>query len=142
MDKQTAMQILQSRVVINQEGKYTVKVTSTNVYTDPDTGVTRTIVNFNAMTPYNASVALKAFQEGDYDAATGKGTSMSASQLKGQFVPSKGETVDVEVVDYITKDGEATFVVSSIIARQAKKAQAFSLEAIAQEEPAEAKPIA
>ena len=127
MEKLTAKQILQSRVLISSAGKYTVKVTSVNPYTDPETGNSRTIINFNAMTPYNAGQATKAFKEGDYEASVGKGTSMSASQLQGQYIPSKGEIVDIEVVDYTTKDGDNTFVVDTIVPRKAIAAKAFSL---------------
>ncbi len=127
MERLTAKQILESRVLIHSAGKYTCKVTSVNPYTDPETGNSRTIVNFNAMTPYNASQATKAFKEGDYEASVGKGTSMSASQLNGQYIPSKGEIVDIEVVDYVTKDGENTIVVNTIVPRKAVAAKAFSL---------------
>lgn len=135
MDKKTALQILQSRVLVAEPGKYTVKCTSTNLFTD-ESG-TRTIVNFNVMTPYQAELATKAFKEGNYEGATGKGTSLSTSQLQGQFVPQKGEVVDIEVSNHVNKEGITILVVSSIVPRKAIQAKAFSLAEEEVEEPAE-----
>lgn len=129
MDKKSAHQILTSRTVIHDSGKYTVKVTSVNPFED------KHIVNFNLMTGYQANLAKEAFMAGNYEQSTGKGTSLSASQLPGMYVPSKGEIVDVEVGWITNKEDVDILVVTSIVARKAVKAQAFSLELEAVEEP-------
>jgi len=138
MDKLQAQQILKSRLLIPGAGKYTVKCTTTNVFIRED-GTQVTIVNFNALTAYQADLAKKAFIAGDYEAATGKGTSLSTSQLPGQYVPSKGEIVDIEVSEMYSENAQANIlVVSSIVARKAVAAKAFSFDEL--EEPVAAEP--
>lgn len=138
MEKQTAIQILKSRVLIPSAGKYTVKCTTTNPFMRED-GTMVNIVNFNALTPYQADLAKKAFQAGDYEGATGKGTSLSTSQLNGQYVPSKGEIVDIEVGEIYSENAEANIlVVTSIVPRKAVVAKAFSFDEL--EEPVQAEP--
>lgn len=132
--KEVALNILQSRSVVSEAGKYTAKVTSVNPYTNPETGTRSTIVNFNLMTDYQASLAQKAFASGDYVGAINS-TSMTASQLSGQYVPTKGETVDVEIADFVNKDGVDILVIESIIPRTATKAKKFSLVEVAVDEP-------
>ena len=135
--KEVALNILQSRSVVSEPGKYTVKVTSVNPFTrdNEDGSQTNThIVNFNCMTQFQASQATKAFKEADYESAINS-TSMTASQLSGQYVPSKGETVDIEVRTHLNKDGVEILVVDSIIARKAVTSKKFSL--VLEEEPVE-----
>jgi len=133
--KEVALNILQSRSLVSEAGKFTAKVTSVSAYVRPD-GTPTHIVNFNLMTPYQAGLATKAFKEGDFAGAINN-TSMTASQLDGMFVPSKGETVDVEVSTHINKEGISMLVISSVIARKAVEAKKFSLSLVeeAVEEP-------
>jgi len=132
--KDVALNILQSRSVVAEPGKYTVKVTSVNPFSRED-GTNTHIVNFNCMTQFQASQATKAYKEGDYEGAINS-TSMTASQLSGRYVPTKGETVDIEVRTHLNKDGVEILVVDSIIARKAVASKKFSL--VLEEEPAEA----
>lgn len=131
MDKQTAKSILQSRSVISTTGKFTVKVTSvTNGYIrtnkDGSTSVVD-IVNFAAMTNYQAQQALEAYKAGNYAEATR--SSLSTSRLSGQYVPVKGEIVDIEVSSRYSDTAEADIlVVDAIIQRQAVAAAKFSLD--------------
>lgn len=134
MDKLQASQILKSRVLIPSAGKYTVKATSVNPFIRED-GTATTIVNFNATTAYQLGVAKEAFLAGDYEAAVGKGTSMSTSQLSGQYVPSKGEIVDIEVSDHVNNEGIEILVVSSIVPRKAVKAANLNVDSWLEEEP-------
>lgn len=140
LSQEQALQILQSRSLITEAGKYTVKTTSTTPIIR-DNGQTVTIVNFSAMTTYHAQKAIEAYNEGKYDDCT-NGTSLSASQLEGQFVPSKGETVDIEVGEHVNKDGVTILVVTSIVQRKAVQAKKFSLEGLMAkaEVPAQAEP--
>lgn len=134
MEKATALSILQTRVLIPSVGKFTVKATSVNPIIR-ENGTQVTIVNFNAMTAYGADLAKKAFKAGDYEASVGKGTSLSASQLNGMFVPSKGEIVDIEVSEHVNKEGVTILVVSSIVPRKAIVAKAFSFDLDEEGEP-------
>lgn len=131
MTKESAVQILNSRKLISKEGKFTVKVTSAAPFLRENNDGSKTpvtIVNFAAMTQYQLSQAQELFKTGDYQGATN--LNMSASQLSGQFVPLKGEIVDVEVGTIQNKEGINILVVTSIVARQAEKAGtiSFSLE--------------
>lgn len=135
--REVALNILQSRSVVSEAGKYTAKVTSVNPYLNPETGRKSTIVNFNLMTDYQTSLAQKAFADGDYAGAINS-TSMTASQLEGQYVPTKGETVDLEIVDHENKDGVTILVVDTIIARKSTKAKKFSFATVKEAAPAEA----
>ena len=133
MERTQAIQILKSRLLIPAAGKYTVKATSVNPFMRED-GTMVTIVNFNALTPYQADLAKKAFIAGDYEAAVGKGTSLSTSQLNGQYVPSKGEIVDIEVSEIYSENvGANILVVTSIVPRKAVQAKAFSFEELLEE---------
>lgn len=132
--KEVAINILQSRALVTDAGKYTAKVTSVNPFIRED-GTQTNIVNFNLMTAYQADSARKAFKEGDFAGAL-NGTSMTASQLQGQYVPSKGETVDVEIGWHTNKEGIDILVVNSVIARKAVAAKKFSLELEEELEPA------
>ena len=120
-----ALNILNSRSLITEAGKYRVKVTSASPFTRED-GTQTTIVNFAAMTQFHAQKAIKAYKEGNYEDAV-NGTSITASQLNGQYVPSKGETVDIMVEDFVNKDNINILVVSSIIPIKAVTAKKFSL---------------
>lgn len=133
MERTQAIQILKSRVLIPSAGKYTVKTTSVNPFMRED-GTMVTIVNFNALTPYQADLAKKAFIAGDYESAVGKGTSLSTSQLNGQYVPVKGEIVDIEVSEIYSENvGANILVVTSIVPRKAVQAKAFSFEELLEE---------
>lgn len=133
--KDVALNILNSRTLVNEADKFRVKVTSVNPFTRED-GTQTTIVNFAAMTPFHVQKATKAYKEGRYDEAV-NGTSLTASQLNGMYVPSKGETVDIMVEDFVNKDGINILVVSSILPIKAKTAKKFSLSLVeeAVEEP-------
>lgn len=119
MDRKSAVQILNSRKLVNKVGKITLKCTSTNPFMRED-GTATTIVNFNGMTEYQLNKAKELFEAGEYQEATN--LNMSASQLSGRFVPSKGEIVDVEITEINNKDGIKILVVDSIIPRKAEAA--------------------
>lgn len=142
MEKLQAKQILESRVVISKPGKYSVNVTNVTYghqRTNKDGSTTSVdIVNFAAMTAYQAGQALEAFKEGDYVKATNN--SLSTSRLDGQFVPVKGERVDIEVEQIWSENQQANIlVVSQIIPRQAQTASKFKLaldeETVTAEQP-------
>lgn len=123
MDRKSAAQILNSRKLITKIGKVTLKCTNTTPFVRED-GTPTTIVNLNGMTAYQLNKAKELFEAGEYQEATNLG--MSASQLSGRFVPSKGEIVDVEITEIPNKDGVAILVVESIVPRQAEVAPSIN----------------
>jgi hypothetical protein len=137
LTKKEAVQILNSRKLIVKPGKVTLRATSVNPFQRED-GTLVMIVNFNAMTNYQLGKARELFAAGDFDGACN--LNMSASQLQGRFVPSKGETVDVEITEIYSDKAEANIlVVDSIIPRQAEAAPSvkFSFDEVEVEEAAE-----
>lgn len=135
MDKKSAVQILNSRKLVNKVGKFTLKVTSTNPFLRPD-GTAVTIVNFAAMTAYQLGKAKELFAAGEYQEATN--LNLSASQLSGRYVPAKGEIVDVEITEIENKEGINILVVDTIVPRQAERATAISFSMDDEEEVVEA----
>lgn len=123
MDRKSASQILNSRKLVSKVGKVTLRVTSVSPFQRED-GTMTTIVNFNGMTPYQLEKAKEHFSAGEYDEAIN--LNISASQLSGRFVPSKGEIVDVEIAMIENKDGVNILVVDTIVPRQAEVAPSIS----------------
>jgi len=127
MDRKSAAAILNSRKLVNKVGKFTLKVTSAQPFlrTNNDGSITPvTIVNFAGMTSYQLQQATELFKAGKYQEATN--LNLSASQLQGQYVPSKGEIVDVEIDTIKNKEGIDILVVGTIVARQAENAAKIS----------------
>jgi len=127
MDRKSAAAILNSRKLVNKVGKFTLKVTSAQPFlrTNKDQSTTAvTIVNFAGMTTYQVQKATELFKAGKYQEATN--LNLSASQLQGQYVPSKGEIVDVEIDTIKNNDGIDILVVGTIVARQAEAAARIS----------------
>lgn len=139
MDKQQAKQILTSRKLVAGEGKTTLKVTNVNPFMrqlkDGSGSQLVHIVNFAAMTGYQFDKALALFKEGKYQEATN--TNLSASQLSGQYVPSKGEIVDVEVTTVKNNDGIDILTISNITPRKAVESAKISASAFDDEETEE-----
>ena len=135
LTKERAGKILQSRGIITEAGKYTVRVTNCNMLVNPqirDEVTTVAIANFGAMNPYQAQQAKKHYSEGNFSAATNQ--SLSLGIRDNDYLPSKGETVDI-MVEYVAlkKDGELTgeraLLVTSLTPIKAKEVVAkFSLE--------------
>ena len=134
LDKKSAVQILNSRKLITKVGKVTLRATSVSPFQRED-GTLVMIVNFNAMTAYQLAKAKELFAEGDFDGACN--LNMSASQLQGRYVPSKGETVDVEISEITNKDGVDILVVDSIIPRVAETAPSVKFSFDDEEETSE-----
>lgn len=138
MDKKQAKQILTSRKLVATTGKFTVKCTNTNPFRreNKDGSFTDvTIVNFAAMTPYQLEQAQELFKEGKFQEATN--TNLSASQLPGQYIPAKGEIVDVEMDTIENKEGVSILVVGTIVPRKAEEARRISADAFSDEESEE-----
>lgn len=107
-----AQAILASRKMIQEDGKYRLKVTNVTPYLRED-GTSVKITNFAAMTPYHVAEARKLAQSGDYNGACNQ--SLSASpRSERDFCPQKGEIVDVIVETLTTKNGVTGQFVTSI----------------------------
>ena len=135
LDKKSAVQILNSRKLITKVGKVTLRATSVQPFQRED-GTLVMIVNFNAMTAYQLTKAKELFADGDFEGACN--LNMSASQLQGRYVPSKGETVDVEISEIYSEKAEANIlVVDSIIPRVAETAPSVKFSFDDEEETSE-----
>lgn len=126
--KETALGLINSKLVISSEGKFRVKVTNCNdFYRQGQYSNTVAICNFNAMTPYQRQQAIVAGKEGRYNDAANYNLNLSIRE--GQYKPAKGEIVDI-VVEYVAlKDkstglptGEQALLVTSLSPIQAIKA--------------------
>jgi len=116
LTQEETQKILNSKALITSANKYTVKCTSVNPHIK---GQTTHIANFNIMSGYHFDQAQEAYDKGDYQAACNFG--FSASLRDSDYKPGKGETVDVEISEVVTKSGEVGLFVTSVIAREAIK---------------------
>ncbi len=126
-----AIQILNSRKLIPAiDGYYAVKVTSVTPFEE------RFIANFNAMTDYHFSEAKRLLLEGEIDEAVNQ--NLSVSLRATDYIPSKGEILEVYVSEITTKNGVTGRFVTAIKEVKAKATSkvSFSLEDI--KTPAEA----
>jgi len=114
MTHSDAVGILKSKAVISLAGKYTVKVTNVNPYAKGDTIA---IANFNIMNAYQMEEAKGLLREGKFQEATNHGLSLSLRAK--DYIPAKGETVDIEVSEVTLKSGEKALLAQSCIQRQA-----------------------
>lgn len=120
------MAILKNRIQIAKAGKYRLKVTSASPY--HDNGEDKVICNFNAMTTAHitgweivddegtvtkAKSIQELVEEGNFDDAANRNLS-SGQRVGRDYVPSKGEIVDVMVEKTTTKSGVTGLFVSSV----------------------------
>jgi hypothetical protein len=114
MDQLSASTIIASRSQINNAGKFRVKVTSSTPYfKQSETGSNQVaIVNFNAMTMWHLKEAQALFLEGDFQGATNQ--ALSASIREKDYLPAKGEMVDIMVEEVTTKAGVTGLFVTGI----------------------------
>lgn len=104
--------IISKRQMIIETGvRYQLKVTGANPYVNK-AGVPVMIINFAAMTAYHLAEAKKHIAAGDLVSAGNKVVTASP-RIGKDYVPTKGEIVDVVFEEVVTKDGEiAIFPVS------------------------------
>lgn len=122
-----AMNIIRSRELISEPGKYRVKVSSVTPYVR-ENGQAVQITNFSAMTPYQIGQAKKFFAEGNVQA--GLNQQLKASPRIGQdYCPQKGDFVDIHVNYVTTKDGASALLVQSVSAVPLNQTKKVSLTA-------------
>lgn len=99
--EESCIQIINSRRIATEPGKYQVKVTNVTPYERPEEqgGLLTQINNYDLMTPYNLQEAKRLFNEGDYTGAASQKLS-SSSRIGIDYCPMKGEIVEV-VLDII-----------------------------------------
>lgn len=133
-----AVQIITSRTLINEPGKYRVKVTGTTPFVRED-GTAVTIVNLGAMTPYHIAQAKAFIADGELQKATNQ--NLTSSPRSGRdFTPSKGEIVDVIIGYVTTSDGAQALLVTNMSAvplAQAGTVKGFESFLTAAEAPVE-----
>lgn len=107
MTAENAKNIIKSRKMIETPGKYPLKVTNVTSYNrvNDNTGELTEIkiVNFSAMTSWHLKEAVELFKEGKFQEATNK--SVAASLRSTDYIPMKGEIVNVIMDEITTKNG-------------------------------------
>lgn len=131
MEKTNAIQILNSRKLITEPGKYNLKVTSVTPFNREETLVN--ITNYAAMTPYHLQQARALGAEDRWQEATNQALN-SSQRIANDYLPSKGELVDVVVDEITNKDGIKILAVVSVTAMKTKTAASINFETIEQAE--------
>ena len=131
--KEDAIKVLKSKKQVSQLGvEYTLRCTNVTDYTSPE-GNRVFIVNLAAQTPYHRQQSIEALKEGNWDAAANPG--LSANRRPGiDWVPVKGQFVNVVLDTFTTKDGEEAIGVASMTPLAKAEATSFDFEKIEQEE--------
>lgn len=131
MNKENAIQIFNSRKLITVPGKYNLKVTSTTPHQRED-GTLVNIVNYAAMTPFHLGEARRLLKEEQFQEATNQAIT-SSQRIQNDYLPSKGELVDV-VIDTITnKAGIEILAVVSVTPMKTSKATSVNFEEVEEE---------
>ena len=105
MTKERALQILNSRKLVNGPGKYQVKVTSVHPYDG------KHIVNISAMNMYQAKLAKADYASGEFQKACN--SNLSVSVFENQTPPTKGSIIEVFIDSVQTKSGDVALLVTS-----------------------------
>jgi hypothetical protein len=135
LTQQDASKIINSRSLVLGPGKYQVKVTSITPYLHNERGLVH-ICNFNAMTSYHLEKAKEFGAQGEIQEAVKQ--NLTASQRdKVDYVPLKGEMVEIFVEEVTTKSGETGLFVTSLTAIQATKTARVSVDIFATVEEVE-----
>lgn len=118
MEKKDAIQIISSRKLITEAGKYRLAVSTCQDYADTrgegdNTVNIVAIANFRAMTPYHVDAAKAQLAEDKFQEACNNNLSMSITD-RG-YKPVNGEQVDVIVEHIELKDGSKGLFATSII---------------------------
>lgn len=136
-----AVRILESRSLISEPGKYRVKVTNTVPFVRED-GTAVVICGLSAMTQYHLHQAKQLLAAGNVQKATNQALACSP-RVGRDFVPTKGEFVDI-IVDFVqTKEGANALLVTSMSPVAMQQAPRVSLSftkttGVFDEAPAEA----
>lgn len=143
MEKLTAIQILNSRSLLTEVGvEYPVKVTNVTPFQRED-GTAVNILNFNAMTPWQAAQAKLALKEGNYQEATNFNIS-SSSRIGIDFTPVKGQNVYITLAEVKSKSEPDTtiLVVQSVRALDKAKGRTLSFDDVEEAEEAPMEEVA
>lgn len=115
-----AVKFIQSRVQINEPGKYSLQVISANPYEN------RIILGLKAQSSTGLEQAKEHLRKGNYSDAAN--TNMSTSVFAdASYIPSKGEHITC-MVDYVTaRDGSEVLGVVSVSEIKARSTKKVSL---------------
>ena len=134
MEKQDALNILASRKLVKVPGKYTAKVTSVTRYSRTyERGPSQiAIVNFNVMTAFHQEKAITLYKQGLYQEAVNH--TLSSSIREGDFLPVKGETVNIMVSEVSTRNGVTGLFVTAISPIPAETPDSFNTALLEEED--------
>jgi hypothetical protein len=117
---EAAIQIINSRKLIpNVDGYYAVKVGNVTPFED------RFIANFDAMSPYHLNEAKTHLKNGEIDKAAN--FRFTASLRVKDYLPSKGEILEIYVSEVTTKKGITGRFVTAIKEIKAKNGASIQL---------------
>lgn len=117
---ESAIQIINSRKLIpNVDGYYAVKVGNVTPFED------RFIANFDAMSPYHLEEAKTYLKNGEFDKATN--FRFTASLRVKDYIPSKGEILEIYISEVTTKKGITGRFVTAIKEIKAKNGASIQL---------------
>lgn len=117
---ESAVQIINSRKLIpNVDGYYAVKVGNVTPFED------RFIANFDAMSPYHLDEAKTSLKDGEFDKATN--FRFTASLRSKDYIPSKGEILEIYVSEVTTKKGITGRFVTALKEIKAKNGASIQL---------------
>jgi hypothetical protein len=131
LTEKSAKRIIKARKLVNEPGTYELKVErEPNFHATEERSVY--IVNLGGVTPYQLSKAHSLFSEGKYqEAANEQLTTNVRVSKEGEirdYLPSKGEYVQVRIENVQTKSGETGLFVTSMTKAPVKEAKAVSLD--------------
>lgn len=131
MEKEQAQSILDKRLknIITSTGRYELRVSTVTPYQkELSYGRSQVAIgNLSAMTLHQAKMAKAAFKAGDYQEAVNQKISFSIRDI--DYMPGKGEILDVSIIEVQNKEGIDILVVGSYKGQPVKKPSAMSFEA-------------
>ena len=142
LDREAALRIMASKLLITQPGKYHVRVTNDPEALAASGAVLRqiaggthicSIANFAAYTPYQKKQFVSLMREGRYDEAANQ--NLTASIRTNDYMPKKNEIIAI-TVDYVqVKDStEKALLVTSYTEMPISTGSKLSMEQLLQDD--------
>jgi hypothetical protein len=123
--------ILNSRKLVQSEGKFNLVARQQNDWTDEEDRK-RTIVNFQAVTPWHVERAKALIKEGKYQEALNQNITATVfyneDGTPSTYLPAEGEMVKVLVHKIINKQGDPMLAVQSILEISTSETGAVSFD--------------
>ena len=142
LEKEAALRIMASRIMISKPGKYHVRVTNDPEALAASGAALReiaggshicSIANFAAYTPYQKAQFVALMKEGRYDEAANQ--NLTASIRTNDYMPQKNETVAITVGYVPVKDSEEeALLVTGYVALPVSSGSKLTMEQLLNED--------